>query len=790
MVNLSSSVSLQLSEPVQLLLDKTLRASKLPTRRAMGRNSKFSFPLPGWKTKDVAPFEPPPSRGGPHLSKAQRLLGTSTDLNIDISPIRDDAFQWRHLSSRSSIISISVSESSAGSIHETEQRGLDAGNVPRSPMLSEKASSTLLAGLYMDDDITATSDRSGRLRNEDSSSTLKSYYDRQKIPLSISQQTSASSARDMALRKGCPSIIQPSPLLNVETLLDPIDEQLTAGSDHDKGVNFSSTGFPERRKKPSRLDLSMLLPKSRRNGTKSPDLSHFPTSPFSASTHGSWSFVSEAAKRKLRKSQSKELFNSQKLTGRPEKSQETCRTSETLANLYDHYEKAPARPPRTEQIPALRVADRSSTSAERDSSHLKEGNTLKPVSDSTEPHSRASERDSFSWKNVGSSMGPSNLTPSSSAIRSLTPSSLTPPAWESTSAASISSRNTRTSKNTAGSILSRSDLQEKSVLSLSSDSEGDSDTDLPIIPLKTHACKISLVEPPPSPKENEPSVSMPEPSTAGSQLFGSWVPTRLDTSLSPSYQLSQYPTTKCSNNSSSPRPRRASRESKALSITSIQSSQAQTPLLSPTSMVFRQTADRSSRFMAVTQQEEALLEALRQKRAKMREKIIEEHETTKSPLCESKDCWFPSNATLSSSSASRPGTANKEQTILLYLDTSLSATHKTDAAANSPDLEDFLSFGPDDELMPRNSWRSPHRGNSAADSVASPLHKEKNLPLTPPSAVRLSAVGAADCFKPERNSGLASKKRDTGISFGEGDSINTNGDSFLVGNDDPMLWNV
>ncbi|PBP27945.1 hypothetical protein BUE80_DR001201 [Diplocarpon rosae] len=674
MVNLSSSVSLQLPEPFQLLLDKTVRASKLPTRQAMGRTSKFSFPIPGRKHKDVVPFEPPPSRGGPHLSKAQRLLGTSTDLNIDISPIRDDAFQWRHLSSRSSIISISVSESSVGSIHETEQWGLDAGNLPKSSRLSEKASSTLLAGLYMDDDITATSDRSGRLRNEDSSSTLKSYYDRQKIPLSISQQTSASSARDMALRKGCPSIIQPSPLLNVETLLDPIDEQFTAGSDHDKGDNFSATGFPERRKKPSR-------------------------------------------------------------------------------------------------------------------SHLKEETPLKPTSYGTEPHSRASERDSFSWKNVGSSMGPSNLTPSSSAIRSLTPSSLTPPAWESTSAASISSRNTRTSKNTAGSILSRSDLQEKSVLSLSSDSEGDSDTDLPIIPLKTHACKISLVEPPPSPKVKEPSISMPEPSPAGSQLFGPWVPTRLDTSLSPSYQLSQRPTTKPSSNSS-PISRRASRESKALSIASIQSSQAQTPLLSPTSMVFRQTADRSSRFMAVTQQEEALLEALRQKRAKMREKIIEEHETTKSPLCESKDPWFPSNATLSTSSTSRPGTANKEQTILLYLDTSLSVTHKTDAAANSPDFEDFLSFGPDDESMPRNSWRSPRRGNPGADSVASPLPKEKNLPLIPPSAVRLSAVGAADCFKPERNSGLASKKRDTGISFGEGDSSKTNRDSFLVGNDDPMLWNI
>ena len=42
-----------------------------------------------------------------------------------------------------------------------------------------------------------------------SSSTLRSYYDRAKSPLYISQQTSASSARDMALRKGQPQVISP-----------------------------------------------------------------------------------------------------------------------------------------------------------------------------------------------------------------------------------------------------------------------------------------------------------------------------------------------------------------------------------------------------------------------------------------------------------------------------------------------------------------------------------------------------------------------------------------------------
>ena len=55
-----------------------------------------------------------------------------------------------------------------------------------------------------------------------------------------------------------------------------------------------------------------------------------------------------------------------------------------------------------------------------------------------------------------------------------------------------------------------------------------------------------------------------------------------------------------------------------------------TPLLSPTSVEFRQSSSLSSRFMVVTKQEEALLEALRQKQARMREKIFEEHVTAES----------------------------------------------------------------------------------------------------------------------------------------------------------------
>jgi hypothetical protein len=87
------------------------------------------------------------------------------------------------------------------------------------------------------------------LKKERSSSTLRSYYDRTKSPLVVSQQTSASSARDFALRKGCPPVI-------------PAMQRDASGPQHGEPSGYMtklSKGGLKRR--PSRLDLSMLFPK-------------------------------------------------------------------------------------------------------------------------------------------------------------------------------------------------------------------------------------------------------------------------------------------------------------------------------------------------------------------------------------------------------------------------------------------------------------------------------------------------------------------------------------------------
>lgn len=103
----------------------------------------------------------------------------------------------------------------------------------------------------------------------ESSSTLQSYYDSSKSPLSISQQTSASSARDMALRKGFPSIVNPP-----APKLSEIDGTPSTPAENDKA---------KKRSKPKHLNLqfglSSLLHKP--DGSVQPMLSpnHIVTSP-------------------------------------------------------------------------------------------------------------------------------------------------------------------------------------------------------------------------------------------------------------------------------------------------------------------------------------------------------------------------------------------------------------------------------------------------------------------------------------------------------------------------------
>ncbi len=737
----------------------------------MGRSSKFSFPMPGQKhshrDKNHDSAKPPAPSG--HMSKAQRILGTDNDLNID-SPIRSQDPGWEYPSSRSSAMSVSISESSRStneneSIHSSQSRQWDreSGVFPRPPRQpNTKASSTALGNRYGDDGLTSTSGASGRLRNEDSSSTLKSYYDRQKLPLAISQQTSASSARDLALRKGYSPAIPRSPLLQVQTPIGSSESQYTNERVHVREQDTSlDIGF---KKKHSKLDLSRLF-RSRHHGDKASETASMAPSTISMATNGTRMTGypdSEMGPKKLKKARSRESIQSQNYSVRSNQSHnvEKHKTNGTLLQLYENYEHLPSRPSHMGSIPESGVPEsRGAINPAR----FPQPPRMMRDQDSYPP---SIEEEPFSWKNV--------------------PVGMVAPPWETSSAASVSSRNTKTSRRTGSSTMSHSDLKQVSVLSLSSGSDSDDEPEPARssngAPNKTprpadapsqrtrEGMRQTSQQPKGSTLRNQGKrdssftqhsqfLELPKSLPASSRLSGPWAPPPAGMFEPQSQKQSQRMSTQ----------REPAGSDKAPSIPSIaskRSSQQPTPPLSPSSVEFRQTSDRSSRFMAVTKQEEALLEALRQKRARMREAIIEEHETAKVPAPR-----IPPRSASRISAASSVSTVRGpggKQRVLLFLDTPISETQSIDTAEPSPDLSDFLSFGSDDDSTPRASWAPSKKGRPRPDSVVSPSYGGRALsPMNPPPAPRISAVGGRDGFKQHAGLPLETKKRNTGVRFAD-----------------------
>ncbi|RDW88712.1 hypothetical protein BP6252_00744 [Coleophoma cylindrospora] len=773
----------------------------------MGGRSKFSFPIPGRKhTKETKPRRVPQSpvsvTSTSGLSKAQRLLGTDGDLNID-SPTwddfaaRSDDQSWRSGRPRSSGMSISVvSESTQGSESGQDRWEQESGVLPR-PRMHNKASSTFLGQHYNDDAGTDTSSLSRRVRNQDSSSTLRSHYDRQKSPLAISQQTSESSARDLALRKGYPPITQQqyprSPMLQTDNS-DPFHERF---SDSLAGEPLEDD---KSRKKPARLDLSRLFAKSKEltSGAVSPSAS-------SLKTNGS-GLPPLSSRRKLNKALSKESLQSQRHSIRsdyttqsaplraedfplPKRSEsfstnaKNRETHGTLYQLYDHYEQLPMRSPYMSQIPESRVADGPEIGLRRPHQH--------PAPMPTPPKSRDSRanqepqsipgKEAFSWKNVRNSMASSTASP----------------AYANSSAASISSRTSKTSRHTSTSMF-ESNLQQNSVLSLSSDSESDDGTDnsshisLPARnPLRNSIAQTQNMPVAQRPRQlskasdtSKSSQNTKPPSRTASKSPAHRAPTHNKPLAIPELKISAAtptpprksgPGTDAERQGSSRQGSSGQRQKPSKKASSIASITSQpTPPLSPSSIEMQSSSARSSRYMAVTKQEEALLEALRQKRAKMREKIIKEHERVRTPpeakqqeRSRSRISETSSASTVRGNSANRP----KEE-ILLYLNTPVADGRAIDAPEPSPDLSDFLSFGSDDETTPRSSliYAPSSRGQPRPDSSVSPNPNERAnasfSPMTPPTTVRLSAVGSTTGFPDYRKEQKTKTKNgNSGVRF-------------------------
>lgn len=242
---------------------------------SMARTSKFSFPLPGRRSNpihftndDEQGFEESGQFTNLKSTKAQRLLGTSDFDRVDSRQQRPKPV--KALKQKPSFVSISISEfthdhtTDGDEIYDHADVVGRTGTQCRSPQgICPRPSSPLLGRHYHPSRPSGSSGAesntradllSGELRESRSSSTLRSYYDPNKSPLSVSQQTSASSARDMALRKGCATI---------STSLDQSNAQRAVTSAGDSTSKDNMFGDDGTRRRPPRLNFSKLFPRPR-----------------------------------------------------------------------------------------------------------------------------------------------------------------------------------------------------------------------------------------------------------------------------------------------------------------------------------------------------------------------------------------------------------------------------------------------------------------------------------------------------------------------------------------------
>ena len=225
------------------------------------RDSKFSFPIPGRRsqktkenTADLSAAQPAAQQWTTHLeeptSKAHRVLGTSKT-PISRTQARQSSF------TTNSRADMTMTASFGGSYqdqHDLRTSALTTEYTKR-PAMSKRPSSNILgntsgSSTWRGSDNSSTS---YQLQPQKSSSTMRSHYDAKTSPLSVSQQTSNSAVRDLALRRGKPQVVA--------------DHYAHTASGHEASPVSPLVDLEGRKNKPARLDLSKLFPIPRAGDT-------------------------------------------------------------------------------------------------------------------------------------------------------------------------------------------------------------------------------------------------------------------------------------------------------------------------------------------------------------------------------------------------------------------------------------------------------------------------------------------------------------------------------------------
>ena len=242
----------------------------LPRRPAASPNAIPGSQYSNKSNVDDSPFAHPGS-------KAQRILGASEPEPFE-SKRKSTWKERKQLRKYPSYMNVTLSEVDGESVRTPDEYpfpGMPTSTEPtRRPthFLSRQGSSPLLGEQYSNGSTTTEVDYFSRLpspqaRRAGSAGTLRSHYDSTKSPLAISQQTSASSARDRALRKGCPEISSPLSHNSVQAIRSgDSDRQHSHNPSGDSKISGSSfkkiNGIPRRR--PSVTDPPTLYPNADR----------------------------------------------------------------------------------------------------------------------------------------------------------------------------------------------------------------------------------------------------------------------------------------------------------------------------------------------------------------------------------------------------------------------------------------------------------------------------------------------------------------------------------------------
>lgn len=256
----------------------------------MARSFKISFPLP--RRPSASPHTTPGSQYSIRSNmddsplshpgaKAEKVLGASEADTPELKK-KQVKKEKKQLRKYPSFMSVTLSDVDAESVKTPDEFPFPGMHTPGEMVpqptqnKGRQGSSPLLGEQYVfgsTDGVTFSNASNPQARHAESSSILRSHYDPKKSPLSISQQTSASSARDMALRKGFPPISSPLSLNKAEAVKPSDPERLhsrTLSTDTKDSRSSKLSGNSVKRinsiprRRPSVMDPPTLYPNANR----------------------------------------------------------------------------------------------------------------------------------------------------------------------------------------------------------------------------------------------------------------------------------------------------------------------------------------------------------------------------------------------------------------------------------------------------------------------------------------------------------------------------------------------